>query len=625
MRRAAVVLLLLALGGCARSTTSAPPPDRPPTPKTIDEFRAAVQRVLDETRVPGAGIALVRQSGIEWAGGLGFADRDRRTPVTADTHFRVGSISKTFVAMGLVQLSEDGMLDLDDPVSILAPHADIDNPWEETDPVRLIHVLQHTAGFDDMHFNETYNVVDPPDMPLEDVLDKNPRSRRVRWRPGTRMAYSNPGYAVAGYILEQVSGKTLDEFIRERIFNPVGMSTSSFVLTQADNARLAKGYDRPTGPPVPFTQIYLRPAGNLHTSAAELGAFVRMLLNWGEAANGDLVIDPEYLSNMEHPRTTLGSRAGLREGYGSGIYATPDEPFALLGHNGGIDGFVSTYAYSPARDVGYVVLLNATYASEALRRIALLAIRYLKADVEPPAKPQAAVSADVLRQYEGYYHDANPRNQAMAFVAWMRSGRTIVAEGGALVARPVLGPSVRLIPVSDSLFRLEREVDATRVFTKDERGEWVMAGANTYAERVPRWRVEIVRVPVGLSLPILATPFVAAIPWLVHARRARPRGFWGLKVGLVLCPTALAVPVFAFLQAGPRELGLPNAWTQAIYTGTLSFPVTALLALVLTVAAWLGRAGRWLRAYAAAVSLAALIVSGYLLFWGVVGFKTWDY
>src|SRR5262245_49600817 len=83
------------------------PGTKDPTPQTLDEFRAAAQRVLDDTGVPGAGVALVRSTGIEWTGGLGWADRDRRVPVTAETHFRAGSISKTFVALALVQLYED--------------------------------------------------------------------------------------------------------------------------------------------------------------------------------------------------------------------------------------------------------------------------------------------------------------------------------------------------------------------------------------------------------------------------------------------------------------------------------------------------------------------------------------
>jgi CubicO group peptidase (beta-lactamase class C family) len=185
---------------CCTAALAQVPAD--PVPQTVEEFRAAAARVLAETGVPGAGLALVRQDGVEWAGGIGYADRERQLPVTAQTGFRVGSVSKTFVAMALVQLAEDGFLNLDATVYELAPDLAIDNPWEETHPVRVIHLLQHTAGFDDMHFNETYVRGDEPDRSLEDVLRLNPRSRRVRWPPGTRMAYSNPGYGVAGLILE---------------------------------------------------------------------------------------------------------------------------------------------------------------------------------------------------------------------------------------------------------------------------------------------------------------------------------------------------------------------------------------------------------------------------------------
>ena len=104
--------------------------------------------------MPGAGIALVRQDGVEWAGGVGYADRDARTPVTADTHFRVGSISKSFVAMALVQLYEDGDVDLEATVEEVDPGHRDRQPVAAA-PIRCasIHVLQHTAGFDDMHFN----------------------------------------------------------------------------------------------------------------------------------------------------------------------------------------------------------------------------------------------------------------------------------------------------------------------------------------------------------------------------------------------------------------------------------------------------------------------------------------
>jgi len=299
-------IVLAALLAVVCVTGGAQQPDQDPFPKTVEDFRTAVQKVLSDTGVPGAGLALVRMSGVEWAGGVGLADREKHLPVTADTHFRAGSISKSFIASAIVQMYLDDEIDLDTPISEIASEIRIDNAWEPAHPVRVIHLLQHTAGFDDMHFNEMYNVADPPDMPLEDVLKINPNSRVVRWQPGTRMAYSNPGYAIAAYLIEKITGEKYEDRIAEKIFRPVGMPTSSFVLAKDDEAILAKGYRDRTGPPVPYSQIYLRPSGNLHTSALELGRWVHLLLNWGETET-DLVIDPEYLSNMEHPRTTLAS------------------------------------------------------------------------------------------------------------------------------------------------------------------------------------------------------------------------------------------------------------------------------------------------------------------------------
>ena len=604
--------------------------DQDPWPKTVEDFRNAVQAVLSDTGVPGAGLALVRMSGIEWAGGVGLADRDNNLPVTADTHFRAGSISKSFVASALVQMYLDDEIELDAPVSEIASEIRIDNAWEPAHPVRVIHLLEHTAGFDDMHFNEMYNVSDPPDMPLEKVLAINPSSRVVRWQPGTRMSYSNPGYTIAGYLIEKVTGQKYEDRIAEKIFKPAGMPTSSFVLTKEDEAILAKGYRGPSGPPVPYTQIYLRPSGNLHTSALELGRWVHLLLNWGET-DTDLVIDPEYLSNMEHPRTTVAGFAGLRNGYGSGISSSEVEGFPMLGHGGGIEGFQSVYAYSTSRDVGYVILLNSTHSPEAIRRIAKLAIRYLKADVDPPPKQRATVPEATLRRYEGYYHDANPRNQAFAFAEWLRSGRSVKVDGDHLVATPAFGSPVTLIPVADALFREENRVEPTSVFAENGAGLMVMTGGNRYAERHSRWRVESVRWPVLISAALVVTPLVMLIPWgiasLSRSRRGEGgrHGFWWMKVFLLLCALALVLPAIGVRNVSDRELGTFNVWTAAMFTGSVLLPVAAIVSFLFTIDAWRRDAGRWLGTYAMAVSVAALIVSGYLSAWGMIGFRPWNF
>ncbi|MGE0361577.1 MAG: serine hydrolase domain-containing protein [Vicinamibacterales bacterium] len=623
MRLAALLALLSVAAAC-----SAPPPPTAddPTPQTLDEFRAAAAKVLEDTGVPGAALALVTVNGTEWAGGLGWADRDRRTPVTADTHFRAGSISKSFVALALVQLYEDGKLDLDARIADLLPEVAIDNPWAAAAPITVRHVLEHTAGFDDMHFNEVYVLDDAPDLPLAQVLGRNPASRRVRWRPGTRMSYSNPGYAVAGLLIEKVSGTPYDQFIQQRIFAPLEMWTSTFQLAPADDAALAQGYDAAQGPPVTRRRIYLRPAGALHTSAGELAHFVQALLGWGERPGG-YVVDPEYLSNMEWPRTTLASRAGVRPGYGLGIFSTITLPYPVLGHNGGIDGFLSSYGYSPSRDVGYVVLVNSTHAPHAVTRLSSLALRYLKRDLEPPPRPARTVAVDVLRGYEGYYRDSSPRSGFMRPLQYLTDGRTVRLDGDHLVLSRDFGASEPLIAVEDTLFRREREIDASLAFTTDELGQAVLTGPGIYAERADRWPVTLLRLGLGLSvLVVVVAPLAASARWLRARRRgSRPATFAGL--GLVWWAGAglLALMAWAVAGAGVTALGIPSRRALLLYAATLAYPATAVAALALAAVGWWRGPRRAYAALAAAAGLGHAALALYLAAWGLIGLRTWLY
>lgn len=620
MPRLALVLAL------AATVLSAQPPAADSTPQTIDEFKAAAARVLEEHGVPGAGISLVRIDGVEWEGGIGRADRDRNIPVTADTHFRVGSISKTFVAIALTDLYYDDRIDLNADVTSIASEIEINNPWQSSNPVRVINLLQHTAGFDDMHFNEIYNVNDPPDISLLEVLKRDVRTRDVRWPPGTRMAYSNPGYGLAGYLIEKISGEPFEGYIKRTILNPLQMTTSSFTLTPDAEKLLAQGYRGATGPPTGFPQIYLRPAGNLHSSPREMGRFVRMLLNWGEL-DSEFVVDPEYLSNMERSSTTLASAAGVRLTYGSGMAWTLTLPFPVLGHGGGIEGFTSTYGYSPTRDVGYVILLNsgAPSAGRAIDALSSLAIRYLKRDVDPPVKPETRVDTALLDAYEGYYQDANPRNQIVWPLQWFLAGRIVERDGDELYMRSLAGDRTRLIPVSEARFRRERDLDATMVFTRDAHGTMVLTGAQLYAERIPQWRVEIVRWPVASAVVFLLTPLLVAVVWVARVRVAKPHGFWGLKAAMLLCPVVVAAAAAALATSTPRDWATENVTTNIIYVATVALPLLAIVIAVLAISAYRRLASRMLVAYAVWVAVAAAGVSAYLASHNLIGLRLWDY
>ena len=153
----------------------------------------------------------------------------------------------------------------------------------------------------------------------------------------------------------------------------------------------------------------------------------------------------------------------------------------------------------------------------------------------------------------------------------------------------------------------------------------VMAGPSRYAERHSRWRIESVRWPVIVSAVLVLTPLLMIVVWIVHAKRAEPFGFWFLKICLLLCAIAIVLPVIGVMNVADRELGTRNIWTAAMFAGSMLLPAAAILSFLFTIEAWRSDAGRWLRSYAMLVSIAALIVSGYLSAWGMIAFRPWNF
>src|SRR3989442_10845762 len=229
-----------------------------PHPRTLEELQKAMKDVLDRERVPGAGVALIANGDVLWCGGIGKADLATNRDVTCDTEFRVGSISKTFVALALLKLQEDGKINLYARLQDVAPDIPFKNRWETTHPVRIVNLLEHTAGFDDMEPSEVYNVRDRYGFPLLDVFRRFTEPQATRWRAGTRMSYSNPGNAIAGYLIEKITGKPFDQYIRETLLRPMGMEHADYPFTDANRALLATAYEGNPSKPSGYPFIYLR-------------------------------------------------------------------------------------------------------------------------------------------------------------------------------------------------------------------------------------------------------------------------------------------------------------------------------------------------------------------------------
>ena len=264
-----VVLLAVLTPLCVAADQAADKADKkdekPKPAQSIDELRQQLEKILKDTHTPGVSVAIVHRDAPEWVAGLGTADVASSRPNTPDTLFRIGSTSKAFASLSILMLADQGKLSLDDPVHKLVSDVWFENQWEATDSIRVVNLLEHTTGWDDMHLRE-YAKQAPDSMSLRDGLDYDHHSRTSRWRPGTRMAYCNSGPPVAAYIVEKITGQRFEDFVEQNLFRPIGMKTAAYF--QSSPATTLYHNDGKT--PYPYWHILLRPAGSINASANDM-------------------------------------------------------------------------------------------------------------------------------------------------------------------------------------------------------------------------------------------------------------------------------------------------------------------------------------------------------------------
>jgi CubicO group peptidase (beta-lactamase class C family) len=599
-----------------------------PHPKTLQELQQAMKEVLDKGQVPGAGVALVAGGQILWCGGVGKADLAENRAVTCDTEFRVGSISKTFVALALLKLQEEGRINLYARLQDVAPEIPFKNRWESSHPVRIVNLLEHTAGFDDMEFSEVYNLRDRYEFPLLDVFKRYRKPQITRWPPGTRMSYSNPGNAVAGYLIEKITGKPFDQYIRETFLRPMGMEKADYPFTDANRPLLAVGYDGnpPKAGGYPF--IYLRPAGDLKASPSELARLVQFLLRRGKTEDAQL-LKAESILRMEAPETTLAAKNGLRLGYGLCNYSSVEGGVVTHGHDGGIDGFISSYRYMPEQNWGFVVLINSTNSGKVLQDLNLLAIDFLSRDFPRPKQaPITALSGD-LEKFAGYYAPRSPRNQLFAFLDDFAGGTRIRVINGKLTRSGLFGQPEPLLSMGKNIFRDEKEPQGTTIFFTSESGDMAIAGYGLqgipYSERnslvMPCIRVAL--LVLCLFLMLTSLPFALIWLFLKLVGNMKDVRHLPVRVAPLLATLALLLVPVCFLELSGPQIGTLNLWSAGIFLGTFLFPLLSIVGLVLVLRVPKDEIHRGVRIHSLLVSSACCIITGFLLSWHLLGLRLW--
>lgn len=590
---------------------------------TTDELRTEIGRVLAEGHTPGAAIAVVRRDAEPWVAGLGIANIESRRAATSETLFRIGSVSKQFVSLATLQLAARGRLSLDDPVTALVPEISFENRWERTDPVRVVHLLEHTTGWDDIHLREY--AWDGSRVSLRDALAYGSSSRVSRWRPGTRMAYCNSGPAVAAYIVEKLSGQRFEDFVTQNLFRPIGLTSATYFEPPAHAA--AALYRDGAEAASPYWHIIYRPSGAINASARDMAAYVQFLLNRGMSA-GMNVVPATGIDRMEVPRSTWAARAGITTGYGLASGSLIRDGFVWRGHSGDIQGGLSELWYVPEHGIGYFTSINSGNGFDSFR-IGQAIRRYLTRGLpSPPVPPPAQLPANA-GDFAGWYEPASPRMQLLFFVERLRGLARIRFEDGRLTYRAG-SDSRTYVPVDAAQFRRvypSGPQDPVPTFTllQTDEGRFIQMG--TDPETLRRVSIGYVGLALGLVTYVLlsfAAIVIYAPVWIIAAVRHRaPTAYVSLKIWPLVSVLSLLAAGFSIALSADPIAGLGNFTTLSagLWLATLVF---ALGAIAHVIVLWRtpprARAGR---AFSIAVAPALLIACGYFGYWGILGLRTW--
>jgi CubicO group peptidase (beta-lactamase class C family)/D-alanyl-D-alanine dipeptidase len=369
--------------------------------KVAETLSRLIQNEMQDKKLPAFSIAIVDDQKVIWAQGFGYADPDKKTVATAETVYRIGSVSKLFTDIGVMQLVERGQLDLDAPVEKYLPDFHPHNPFGT--PITLRQLMSHRSGL--LREPPTGNYFDPSELSLGAMVQSLNDTTLV-YAPETHTKYSNAGVAVVGYVLEKQSGQPFATYLRQAVLDPMGLRNSAFQPQPELIQKLAKAYMWSYDGlsfQAPTFELGMAPAGCMYSTVLDLARFESVLFNQGRGPNAQ-VLKPETLQKMWTPQF---AELGATSGYGIGFRISQLEGHREIGHGGAIYGFATQLAALPDEKLGVVTVTTIDAANAVTSHVAQEALQLILAAKQHSPLPEipaaTPLSSEHIRQLAGRY------------------------------------------------------------------------------------------------------------------------------------------------------------------------------------------------------------------------------
>ncbi|MBP3958100.1 serine hydrolase [Gemmata sp. G18] len=417
------VFALCALGPPVFAQPSVPAAE--PYRAAVAELEKLIKHEVGDKKLPALSIALVDDQKVVWAAGYGFQDREKKIPATAETVYRVGSVSKLFTDVAVMQLVEEGKLDLDAPVAKYIP--DFKPSYKEGEKqITLRMLMSHRSGL--IREPPVGNYFDPTEPGVEKTVTSL-NGIGLIYPPESRIKYSNAAIGVVGYTLQKSQNEQFEKYVQRRVLEPLSMSASSFLPTPEVKKRLAdavmwtyQGREFPA----PLFELGEAPAGCMYSTVLDLAKFQSCLFTGGKIGD-KAFLKPETLAEMFRPQF---SEKGTKSGFGLGFSLGEFEGKPRVGHGGAIYGFATTFVALPGEKIGAVVVASRDVSNAVTGRIADDALRQMLAAKSGKPLPKIEMSEPLTT------------NEAVALAGRYRTGERwadVFESGGRVFFEPDRG------------------------------------------------------------------------------------------------------------------------------------------------------------------------------------------
>jgi CubicO group peptidase (beta-lactamase class C family) len=605
-----------------------PPLNGPSNRREVELFLNNLMQIqLHDNHIAGAAVAVVRDGELLFANGYGYAGLEARKPVVAEqTLLRTDSTGKLFVWTAIMQLVEQGKLDLDADVNT---YLDFSIPATFPQPITLEHLMSHSAGFEDRGYLFAH---DPAELEPTDVWLTRNIPARVH-PPGIVSAYSNYGTALAGYIVERISGLPFEQYVEEMIFEPLAMQNSTFrqPLPEDLATDLTTNYRYANGEfwAVPFTYLRVSAVGEGHATVTDIAKFMAAHL-----AEGDSPILKASTSAQMHSQ--LFTHDPRVSGIAYGFVQTTQNGRQILRHEGNNPGVSSSALFLlPEQKVGVYVAFNSNGGfgpGEQFRQAFLN--HYYPIEAVPPQSINlnSAQNAELT----GNYRSTRMFYTSFAKIVRLLGGNyadiTVKAsDDGRFTTQGVGSTSLQWVPVEPQVLRLAdgaADGQGDLVFDADEQGHLarLYIGNNPYRayEKVDWYETTDFHLLLLMLCELIFVLALIAFPLIRLANRAKPRtGSANTVVKWLVamaCLLALLFPIGLLLTVEESLLYGVSVALIAVLSMPLVAIVLSLGTLFLLLRGW---REAWLleRIHYGTFLVAMIAFVGWLHYWNLLGYR----